>query len=85
MSEEILRAMMELFALIVKQDGGMLQSEMNYVSEFLNKQLPHKSASEYMRLFLDNAGPLQVNKARTDTETASVRDSVRIFTHLQAD
>ncbi|MCU0459500.1 MAG: hypothetical protein MUE37_10490 [Bacteroidales bacterium] len=27
MSEEILRAMMELFALIVKQDGGMLQSE----------------------------------------------------------
>ena len=80
MSEEILRAMMELFALIVKQDGGMLQSEMNYVSEFLNKQLPHKSASEYMRLFLDNAGPLQVNKTRADTETASVRDSVRIFT-----
>jgi len=80
MSEAILRAMMELFALIVKQDGGMLQSEMNYVSEFLNKQLPHKSASEYMRLFLDNAGPLQVNKTRTDTETASVRDSVRIFT-----
>ena len=44
MSEESLRAMMELFALIVKQDGGMLQSEMNYVSDFLNKQLPYHSA-----------------------------------------
>ncbi|MCI0523352.1 MAG: ATP-binding cassette domain-containing protein [Bacteroidales bacterium] len=79
MSEEILRAMMELFALIVKQDGGMLQSEMNYVSGFLNKQLPHKSASEYMRLFLENAGPLQVNKPITEGETASVRDSIRIL------
>ncbi|MCU0377305.1 MAG: ATP-binding cassette domain-containing protein [Bacteroidales bacterium] len=79
MSEAILRAMMELFALIVKQDGGMLQSEMNYVSDFLNKQLPHKSASEYMRLFLENSGPLQVNKVKPDKETASVRDSVRIF------
>ena len=59
MSEEILRAMMELFALIVKQDGGMLQSEKDYVSSFLNKQLPHQSADEFMNLFLENAGPLQ--------------------------
>ena len=39
MSEEILKALMELFALIVKQDGGMLVNEREYVSDFLNKQL----------------------------------------------
>ena len=30
MSEEILKALMELFALIVKQDGGMLGNEREY-------------------------------------------------------
>ena len=39
MSEEILKALMELFALIVKQDGGMLLSEREYVS-----RLPEKAA-----------------------------------------
>lgn len=34
MSEEILKALMELFALIVKQDGGMLASERDYVKTF---------------------------------------------------
>ena len=32
MSEEILKALMELFALIVKQDGGMILDEREYVS-----------------------------------------------------
>ncbi|MBP7029134.1 MAG: hypothetical protein KBB24_10740, partial [Bacteroidales bacterium] len=59
MSEEILRAMMELFALIVKQDGGMLQSERDFVSAFLTKQLPHQSADEFMHLFLEEAGPVR--------------------------
>ncbi len=43
MSEEILKALMELFALIVKQDGGILISEREYVSDFLNKQLTRES------------------------------------------
>ncbi len=79
MSEEILRAMMELFALIVKQDGGMLQSERDYVSAFLNKQLSHQSADEFMNLFLKNAGPLQEKGHKSVSGTASVRDSVKIF------
>jgi hypothetical protein len=40
MSEEILRAMMELFALIVKQDGGMLAERTR-----LRFSLPLKTAS----------------------------------------
>jgi len=34
MSEEILKALMELFALIVKQDRGILMNEREYVSKF---------------------------------------------------
>jgi ABC-type multidrug transport system ATPase subunit len=79
MSEEILRALMELFALVVKQDGGMLQRERDYVSAFLNKHLTHKSADEYMSLFLENAGPLREKGCKSDFATASARDSVRIF------
>ncbi len=83
MSEEILRAMMELFALIVKQDGGMLQSERDFVSAFLTKQLSHQSADEFMNLFLENAGPVQDKGKRGDSETASVKDSIRIFNNCK--
>ncbi len=79
MSEEILRAMMELFALIVKQDGGMLQSERDYVSAFLTKQLPHQSADVFMQLFLEGAGPLQEKGNKSAAETFSVKDSIRIL------
>jgi ABC-type multidrug transport system ATPase subunit len=83
MSEEILRAMMELFALIVKQDGGMLQSERDFVAAFLTKQLPHQSADEFMHLFLENAGPLQEKGKAGISETASVRDSIKILNNCK--
>ena len=51
MSEEILKALMELFALILKQDGGILMNEREYVSDFLNKQLTKETVSEYLALF----------------------------------
>ena len=83
MSEEILRAMMELFALIVKQDGGMLQSEHDFVSAFLSKQLPHQSADEFMHIFLAEAGPLQGKAGGDTTDYASVRDSIRILNNCR--
>lgn len=83
MSEEILRAMMELFALIVKQDCGMLQGERDYVSAFLSKQLTHKSADEFMMLFLKNSGPLRQKENRASSGIASVRDSVRILNNCK--
>ncbi len=79
MSEEILRALMELFALIVKQDGGMLPDEKEYVSEFLRKQLPSKAAVEYMNLFLANAGPIQESVTFFTPVRPSVKDSVKIL------
>lgn len=38
MSEAILKALMQLFALITKQDGGFGQKELDYVNRFLVQQ-----------------------------------------------
>lgn len=79
MSEEILKALMELFALIVKQDGGMLLNERNYVLGFLNKQLTHETVDQYMELFDSQAGPVSSAKRIEDSASPSVKDSVKIL------
>lgn len=83
MSEEILQAMMELFAIIVKQDGGMVQNELNSVKEFLSAQLPHKGVDKYLQLFLDNAGPLQKDDLKKGNVSPSVKDSLRVLNNCQ--
>ena len=79
MSEEILRALMELFALIVKQDGGMIASEREWVVEFLRKQLSSDSVKEYLNLFDRYAGPVLANDSEKVQKPTVVRDSVKIF------
>ncbi len=58
MSEEILKALMELFALVVKQDGGILNNEREFVVRFLTIQLSRESVEEYLALFDMHAGPV---------------------------
>ncbi len=79
MSEEILKALMELFALIVKQDIGILSNEREYVSEFLYKQLSKEAVKEYLTLFDRHAGPVQMNKEKQNILAPSVKDSVKIL------
>jgi ABC transport system ATP-binding/permease protein len=79
MSEEILRALMELFALIVKQDGGMTALEREYVSTFLTKQLTRESVNEYLTLFDEHAGPVTSRLIEKAPAVPSVKDSVKIF------
>lgn len=79
MSEEILKALMELFALIVKQDGGMLLNEREYVSDFLDKQLTRETVREYLALFDEQAGPVLQSSIQKASFAPSVRDSVKIF------
>ncbi|MCX6300852.1 MAG: ATP-binding cassette domain-containing protein [Bacteroidia bacterium] len=79
MSEEILKALMELFALIVKQDGGMIMNEREYVSDFLTKQLTRESVKEYLLLFDVHAGPVLEKSAAKEPVAPSVRDSVKIL------
>jgi ABC-type multidrug transport system ATPase subunit len=78
MSEEILRALMELFALVVKQDGGILAKEHWYISDFLKKQLTRDSVKEYLNLFDSMAGPYKTSDEDQVSEP-SVKDSVKIF------
>ena len=79
MSEEILKALMELFALIVKQDGGMIEDEREYVSDFLDKQLAKESVMEYLSLFNEHAGPVREKSATKEPVVPSVKDSVKIL------
>jgi ABC-type multidrug transport system ATPase subunit len=79
MSEEILKALMELFALIVKQDGGILMNEREYVSGFLNKQLTRETVEEYLTLFDVHAGPVIQRSAIKESLAPSVKDSVKIL------
>ncbi len=79
MSEEILKALMELFALIVKQDRGILMNEREYVSVFLSKQLTSETVQEYLALFDEHAGPIAERSALKEPSAPSVRDSVKIL------
>jgi len=79
MSEEILKALMELFALIVKQDRGILMNEREYVSGFLNKQLTSETVKEYLALFDEHAGPVMQRSIINEPSAPSVKDSVKIL------
>ncbi len=79
MSEEILKALMELFALIVKQDMGILNDEREYVSRFLNKQLTRQAVQEYLALFDEHAGPVMERSQLKEPSSPSVKDSVKIL------
>jgi len=79
MSEEILKALMELFALIVKQDGGILLNERDYVSVFLNKQLTKEAVEEYLTFFDQHAGPVIKQSSVKESLAPSVKDSVKIL------
>lgn len=83
MSEEILRALMQLFAIIVKQDDGVEEKEREYVVNFLVQQLNEDAVKEYIALFDKHAG---IGAADADDEKevkksrlTSVKDSVRIL------
>ncbi len=51
MSEEILRALMQLFAIIAKQDEGLGTSEREYVESFLRQQINEEQVRAYLELF----------------------------------
>lgn len=82
MSEEILDALMQFFAIIAKQDDGVMDSEAEYVRSFLVSQLSQEKVEEYMAYFNKKAG---VGKKRAsqnedgEKKLTSVKDSVRVL------
>jgi len=85
MSEEILKALMQLFAIIAKQDEGVESNEREYVVNFLLQQVNDEAVGEYIELFDQHAG-LKQNKENGENDgkpkkvkLTSVKDSVKIL------
>ncbi len=78
MSEEILKALMQLFALVVKQDEGVQEKEYLFVRNFLFRQLGEEAAEEYLKQF-EKFAEIDHQKKSSAVRSPSVRDSVRIF------
>ena len=76
MSEAILKALMRLFAIVTKQDGGVEVNEVKYVWNFLKSQLGESGTEEYFDLFNKAA---EVNNPNQEEKLTSVKDSVRIL------
>jgi ABC transport system ATP-binding/permease protein len=76
MSEEILKALTQLFAIITKQDGGVSEKERQYVIKFFQTELDQDSVKEYLDLYDEFSG---YGKTEEDgkAKLTSVRDSVK--------
>lgn len=85
MSEEILKALMQLFAIIAKQDAGVESNEREYVLTFLRQQLNDEAVEEYIALFDQHAGLLDEKEDESEegqpkkVKLTSVKDSVKIL------
>ena len=83
MSEEILKALMQLFAIIAKQDEGVELREREFVKTFLTLQLNDEAVMEYLALFDSFAGLDKIGEDNGEESTkkklTSVKDSVRIL------
>lgn len=73
MSEEILKALTQLFAIISKQDEGVSENERQYVIRFFQQELDQDSVKEYVELYD------QFSKTTDDgkNKLTSVKDSVK--------
>ncbi|MDO1446070.1 ATP-binding cassette domain-containing protein [Rhodocytophaga aerolata] len=75
MSEEILKALTQLFAIITKQDGGVTEVERKYVIQFFRQELDQDSVKEYVELYDQFAG--YGNEDKGEAKLTSVKDSVK--------
>ena len=74
MSEEILKALTQLFAIITKQDGGATERERQFVINFFQTELDRDSIKEYLELYDQYSG---YGKEEGKARLTSVKDSVK--------
>lgn len=78
MSEEILKALTQLFAIISKQDGGVTRNEREFVIRFFQQELDHSSMQEYIALYDSYAEFTGQESAEpVVAKLTSVKDSVK--------
>ncbi len=79
MSEEILKALTQLFAIITKQDGGVTENERQFVINFFQTELDQDSIKEYLELYDNYSGYSKLGTAGEEEKNklTSVKDSVK--------
>jgi ABC transport system ATP-binding/permease protein len=77
MSEEILKALTQLFAIITKQDGGVSAKERQYVITFFQIELDKDSVQEYLNLYDQFSGYGKEEEEGGKAKLTSVKDSVK--------
>ncbi|MDH4295030.1 MAG: ATP-binding cassette domain-containing protein [Cyclobacteriaceae bacterium] len=75
MSEEILKALTQLFAIITKQDGGTTEYERQFVLTFFQTELDRDSVKEYLDLYDQFSGYGKEEEGKS--KLTSVTDSVK--------
>jgi ABC-type multidrug transport system ATPase subunit len=76
MSEEILKALTQLFAIITKQDGGVSANERQFVINFFQTELDQDSLKEYVDLY-DQFSGYGKEEEEGKSKLTSVKDSVK--------
>ena len=80
MSEEILKALVQLFAIITKQDFGVTEKERQYVIDIFTQKLNKDSVKEYVTLYDELVGyGIEKDPASDGKKLTSVKDSVRML------
>src|SRR6187402_3489396 len=77
MSEEILKALTQLFAIITKQDGGVTERERQFVINFFQTELDRDSIKEYIELYDQFSGYGKGDDDDGKAKLTSVKDSVK--------
>ncbi|PBQ34538.1 ABC transporter [Sphingobacteriaceae bacterium] len=80
MSEEILKALMQLFAILARQDGVLIENHEAYVFNFLSSQLSADRVKEYMEIYTAFFKATKSESLATDEKErnrTSMKDSVR--------
>jgi ABC-type multidrug transport system ATPase subunit len=77
MSEEILKALTQLFAIITKQDGGVTERERQYVINFFQTELDQDTIKEYLDLYDQFSGYGKSDDEDGKKRLTSVKDSVK--------
>ncbi len=80
MSEEILKALAQLFAIITKQDGGVTENERDFVITIFSEDLDKDSIKEYLALYDEYVGWGKEEVVPTEKKKrklTSVKDSVK--------
>lgn len=77
MSEEILKALTQLYAIITKQDGGVTEKERDFVITIFNEDLDQDSIQEYLALYDEFVGYGKEVDESVKKKLTSVKDSVK--------